>query len=191
MIKIDRPRCPNTRALSKDYKNPKNKSVLVGASFGKCMYCESMISHTYPGDIEHIKPKINFPALEYSWDNLGVACWKCNNKKRDKFDNNTPYINPYEEDPGGHIIALGSMLKQKRGSERGELTILDIDLNRLELVEKRQEKLDVINKLINECFRSSNSTLKNNALDDLKKEAWYDKEYSLCVKYLLKINDII
>ena len=86
---------------------------------------------------------------------------------------------------------MGPFLKQKRGSERGELTILDIELNRTELIERRKEKIDKLVKSIDECFRTSNETLKNNALEELKKEAEQDKEYSLCVKYLLEINNIV
>ena len=192
MIKINRPQCPNPTALSNgNYKHLDNKTVLKEAGFDKCMYCESKVSHIYFGDIEHIKPKDKFSSLEFNWDNLGYVCAKCNNCKLNKFHENTPYINPYDEEPNNYIIALGPFLKQKRGSERGELTILDIDLNRTELIERRKEKIDKLVKSIDVCFRTSNEILKNNALEELKKEAEQDKEYSLCVKYLLEINNIV
>lgn len=108
-----------------------------------------------------------------------------------KYDEETPFINPYDEDPENHIIAIGALLTQKRGSERGELTISTINLNRNGLTEKRYEKIQKIEKTINSCFRSNNEKLKNNALEELKKEANEDKEYSLCVKYLLKSHEIL
>jgi len=191
MRKINRPQCPNPTALTTNYKHPDNKSALVEASFDKCMYCEEKILSSQFGDVEHIKPKSKFPALEFNWDNLGVVCSKCNNAKSDNYDEKTPFINPYNDNPEDHIIATGTLLAQKKGSERGELTISTITLNRTELIEKRYEKIQKIEKTINACFRSNNETLKNNALEDLKKEANEDKEYSLCVKYLLKCHEIL
>ena len=192
MIKINRPECPNQSALKRKYNHPDNKPALANASFGKCMYCESKITHIDYGDVEHIKPKSRFPNLECDWGNLGYSCIRCNREyKKDKFTEKTPYIDPYKEEPSNHIVVSGSILLGKRGSERGELTILDIGLNRQGLIEKRQRKIEEIEKAINACFRTSNETLKNNALEELKKEAEKDKEYSLSVKCLLKINDII
>ena len=79
MIKLDRPSCPNPRALTKgDYKHPDNKIALKNSTFGKCMYCESKITHIDYGDIEHIKPKSKYPTLKFTWSNLGFACTVCN-----------------------------------------------------------------------------------------------------------------
>lgn len=190
MIKISRPICPNPNALVSNYKHPDNKKVLIDASHGKCMYCESFVTHIDYGDVEHIKPKSKFPELEFNWENLGFVCGKCNNCKLQKYDEETPYINPYEEDPEEHIIALGSILRHKNGSERGQLSIIDIDLNRIELVEKRQEKLDEISKVIDQCYRTKNDNLRNIALKELTKESNDDKEYSFIVKTLFKLQEI-
>lgn len=191
MIKINRPSCPNPKALETNYKHPENKAALMDASFGKCMYCESKVPHIDYGDIEHIKPKSKFSNLEFDWGNLGYACVKCNRDyKKNKFSEDNPYINPYEENPDNHIVAVGSIMLEKQGSEKGESTILDIGLNRVSLIEKRQEKINTIKKTINACFRTSNSNLKKNALIELKKEAEEDKEFSLCIKSLLKAQEV-
>lgn len=185
MIRLIRPNCPNQSALdSGNYKHADNKSALKNACCDKCMYCESKVSHTYFGDIEHIKPKDKFPALEFNWDNLGYICAKCNNAKLNKYDEITPFVNPYDEDPNNYIIAVGAFIKHKQGSERGEITITDIALNRGELLEKRKERMEKIEKVIDGCFRTTNQSLKDNALEALRKEAEDDKEYSLCVKSL-------
>ncbi|MDD3302863.1 MAG: HNH endonuclease [Candidatus Gracilibacteria bacterium] len=192
MRKINRPPCPNPTALATDYKYPQNKEALKNASFGKCMYCESIISHIDYGDIEHIKPKSRFPGLKFEWNNLGYSCTRCNREyKKDKFNEDTPYINPYNEDPNEHIFISGAFVMQKQGSERGELTKIDIGLNRDSLIQNRQEKIDRVQKTVDACYRTSNEALKNDALEALKKEANEDKEYSLCIKYLLKSQDII
>lgn len=191
MRKINRPNCPNPSALLTDYKHPENKKALSDASSGKCMYCESKVNHVYFGDIEHIKPKNKYPQLEFEWTNLGFVCARCNNAKSDKYDENTPHINPYGEEPNNHVIAMGALLKHKQGSERGELTIIEIDLNRPELLEKRQVKLQYIGKAIDACMRASNDTLKRNGLAEILEECKEDKEFSLFVESLLKLHNLI
>jgi len=192
MIKISKPPCPNTTALvNKNYKHPDNKKALEEASYGKCIYCESKVSHVYYGDVEHLKPKGKFPELEFDWDNLGYVCAICNGLKSDKFDEETPLLNPYEDNTNEHVIMLGAFLKHKCGSERGQITISDIGLNRPPLIERRKEKLNKIEKAIEACFRTRNKRLENDALEALKKEAENDKEYSLCIKSLLKCHELV
>ncbi len=191
MRKLNRPACPNPTALAANYKHQDIKKTLTDACFGKCMYCESGVTQVYFGDVEHIKPKSKFPELKFEWENLGFVCAKCNNAKADKYDESTPYVNPYEDDPDDHLLAFGSQLRQKNGSERGELTIIDIALNRLELLEKRQTRIEEIDKAIKACMRTGNEALKNAALSALKQEADADKEYSLFVKTLLQLHEII
>lgn len=193
MIKLERPLCPYPKALlDGNYKHKSNKEALRQASFDKCMYCESKISHIDYAHIEHIKPKAEdkYPKLEFVWENLGYACPKCNNSKHDKYDENTPYIDPYSENPEEHVFASGAFLYHKNGSERGELTISDIELNRVELVEKRFERMQEINKAITSCYRTTNTALRDNALDEIKQEMLADKEYSLIVKALISASGL-
>ncbi|EHZ2591095.1 HNH endonuclease signature motif containing protein [Vibrio vulnificus] len=192
MIRLHRPACPNPEALADgNYKHPSNKSALKDASNDKCMYCECKISHIDFAHVEHIKPKANdkFPQLKFSWDNLGYACPRCNNAKSDKYHNDTPYINPYDEDPQEHLVAYGTYLFSKNGSERGELTIKDIKLNRPELLEKRQQRIEEIKRSIDACFRTASQALRDAALAELQKEAESDKELSLFVKSFLVLNE--
>ena len=86
MIQLAKPVCPNMAALvGGNYKHPDNKRVLEEVSFGKCIYCEAKVTDVYYGDVEHIKPKLKFPELEFDWDNLGFVCAKCNGEKHDKY----------------------------------------------------------------------------------------------------------
>lgn len=191
MIRLVRPICPNTTALvGGNYKHPANKAALKQASYDKCMYCESKISHIDFAHVEHIKPKAGdkYPELTYVWENLGYVCPKCNNSKSDKFHEKTPYINPYEEDPEAHLVAFGTYLFSKNGCERGDITVRDIDLNRPDLLEKRQIRVEEIKRCIDACFRTSSQALKEAALIELQKEAEADKELSLFVKSFLASN---
>ncbi len=192
MIKLNRPSCPNPTALSGgDYKHPDNKKALKNSTFNKCMYCESKIIHIDYGDVEHIKPKSKYPLLEFSWDNLGFACTVCNRTyKKNKYDDTIPLLNPYDEEPSTYIICNGALFFPKQGSERGELSIIDLGLNRVELIEKRQEKINEIDKVIKACFRCSNATIRDNALNELKNEANNNKEYSSVIKALFLSHGI-
>ncbi|MCK4945026.1 MAG: HNH endonuclease [Alphaproteobacteria bacterium] len=190
MIRIYRPACPKPSALdSRNYKDSENKNALRQASDDKCMYCESRISHVDFGQVEHIKPKSKYSELEFDWENLGYVCAKCNNKKSDSFDEDTPYVDPYSEDPKEHLYACGSVLFSKYGSERGEKTINDIELNRTNLLESRDERIQELQKAINACYRTSNTALRNSALRELKKESLPNKEYSLVVSAMLRSHN--
>ncbi len=188
MIKLTRPDCPNLQALKTDYKHPKNREALRIANSDKCMYCESKISHTSFPNIEHIKPKAKFPDLTYEWENLGYVCERCNNAKLDKFYEDNPFIDPYSEDPDFHLFAFGFLLSHKNGSERGEITIREIQLNRPELIEKRRDRINLIQKVIDSCFRSNSEILKEMAMAELLRESEPDKEYSFFVKALFKVG---
>ena len=190
MIKLNHPSCPNPSALSSgNYKHPDNKTALKEASSDKCMYCESKISHIDFAHVEHIKPKDKFPDLEFNWANLGYACPKCNNQKSNKYLDDTPFLNPYNEEPQEHLYAFGTMLRPKQGSERGEMTIREIGLNRPGLLEKRTERLDELEKAIKACYRTKNEQLRNTALAALETEAGKDKEYSIFAKALLEAHN--
>jgi len=180
MIRLTRPPCPNPGALQTDYRYPANKDALRAASFDKCMYCESKVSHLYFGDVEHIKPKSLFPTLEFAWDNLGFVCARCNNAKRDQWHDHTPYVNPYDEDPLTHLAPLGVLVVHRAGSERGEVTWRDIDLNRTELLERRGERIKAIRDLVDKVNRTANQVLQAALRIELERETGRDTAYS-CV----------
>jgi len=185
MIKLNRPQCPNQRALKdENYRHPDNKAALKNASFDKCMYCESKVTHIDYGDVEHIKPKSKFPDLTYEWSNLGYACVKCNRSgKGDKYDDD--FIDPYQENPENYLLPYGSIIFAREGNKRGEITIDIVKLNRPELLEKRNDRLEKIRPLISRYFQCTVDAQKEAIFEQIIEEAGEDKEYSLCLKYLL------
>jgi len=193
MRKLYRPACPHPQALAnKNYKHALNKQALKESSHDKCMYCESKITHIDYGDVEHIKPKAAnlFPELEFVWENHGYACTICNNNKRDKYFRETPFLNPYEDDPNRHIFAFGALLFTKNGSERGEITIKEIELNRPGLVEQRTARIQAVLSALNACHRIVSPHLKEAALEALKDEATEDREFSAVVDALLRAHGL-
>ncbi|MCI1037991.1 HNH endonuclease [Pseudomonas putida] len=190
MRSITRPACPNPQALRTNYKHPDNKKALEDASHGKCMYCESKVTHVYFGDVEHIKPKAvtKYPELKFDWGNLGFCCARCNNSKSDDYEDDCPIIDPYSENPAESLIAFGSILYPKTGSERGDLTIRTLDLNRIDLVEKRALRLDEVQNAVNACYRTANGSLRTMLLQELEKEGNLDREFSFFAGALVAAN---
>lgn len=147
------------------------------------MYCESKILAIDFGDVEHIKPKAEdkFPELEFVWDNLGIACGRCNNNKTDDYHADTPYVDPYNEDPSLYLVAEYNWIFALRDNERGRVTIEDIGLNRPELIERRKTLLDRIMHTIRAADSTRNEALRTAALAALTEEASCSREYSMAV----------
>jgi uncharacterized protein (TIGR02646 family) len=181
MIKLTRKLCPNPEKLKTDYKNKENKEALKDSSYGKCMYCESAISHIDYGDVEHIKPKSLFPAEKYNWDNLGYACPKCNREcKKEIYDPNI--INPYDTDPVNYLYFIGGILRAKNSNNKGRITITIIQLNRPDLLQKRKEALLLLEQLIIR-FQTTTNLAEKEALKKLIEENVKDyNEFSACKK---------
>jgi hypothetical protein len=149
------------------------------------MYCESPVRHVSFEHIEHIKPKAKdkYPQLTFEWTNLGLACPTCNMNKRDTYSEATPFINPYNDDPLNHFVALGPFVYHKPGDQRAEFTETTIKLNRPDLVERRLERLEIVRLLADKVASIADRALKQNIKDQLAIELESDKPYSLCATY--------
>lgn len=175
-------------AVQKRYNHPEIKKALKEETYGKCMYCESPIGHITYEHIEHYRPKSvsKYPELTFEWSNLGLACPICNNNKKDIFDENCTFINPYIENPEDSFIPLGHFIYHKPNNPRAELTEKIIELNRPELIERRKERIDSVISLIERYAKETNSTLKSILDKQITIEANIDKPYSMCVKSIVK-----
>ena len=191
MIALTRPECPNPGALdARKYDDPTNKDALRKSTSGKCMYCEGKMEPFSYAHIEHIKPKKEFPELEFAWENLGFSCQRCNTNKGSKYDVDIPFINPYDENPEDYIDFLGFFAYKKNGSKRGQYTIHEIGLNRDDLVVSRKDKFERIENLIT-AYHTSDKPLRDSVIEELKKFAEKDKEYSAMVKSVLAAHKIL
>lgn len=193
-----------TKGLLDEYKNQGNDSSKVVEKFwnkyrkedikeqlenechSKCMYCDSLFGTTDFEHIEHIKPKKQNPHLTYSWDNLGWACSRCNQKKGVE---NMP--NPYEIDFEDILEVSFSMLLQPKNETdfKTKYFIDKLELNtNSKLVfnrctvchtyEKKVEKLEQMTKLENPNLFYY--------IQSLKLETDPSKEYYIFKKAILK-----
>jgi uncharacterized protein (TIGR02646 family) len=122
---------------------------------GKCAYCESKIVHIDYGHIEHFRPKsvYTFRRLVFDWNNLFLACAKCNGpeNKADRFPGKNeggPPINPCDDSPDEHLEFLfdpkSRLATVSYKTERGKVSRDLFGLNRPDL---RGHRLKLIQKL--------------------------------------------
>jgi len=183
---------PIPEALASAYKAPEVKELLRRETADKCAYCESKVPHIDYGDVEHILPKSSFPELRFSYGNLTYACGVCNTKKGNFFDQETPLLNPYEDFPEDHLMPVGPMVLRVPASDRGLITEKKLDLNRSELVERRQERLEATATLVDQIARTRNPAIRDVLRQQVEKECAADKEYSLVVRaYVASVEDQI
>lgn len=175
------------KTLAKNYNQKEVKEALKSESMNKCMYCESNVSHVTHEHIEHIKPKAKdkFPELTFEWTNLGLACPICNMNKDSDYDNSTPFINPYIDNPIDNFIAMGHFIYNKPNRPRAELTNRTLELNRPELIEKRKERIESIIRLIERYYILPEGDLKVALLEEIYIEIGIDKPYSMCTKSIV------
>lgn len=205
MIKIDRQKRPDLLRKNKDrwtkellsyikggkevpkrifrrYRHPEIKEAVKHDSYEKCIYCESKVSHVYPGDVEHIRPKSKYPEGTFEWENLGYVCFECNNRKRDEYNEESPFINPYEEEPSDFLRALGAVIYHRPGNVRGEITEKTLGLNRSALLDMRRERIDDLRTLLDKYMYSSNETHKKLLLLEIKEQISDIKPYAMAVR---------
>lgn len=175
--------------LKYKYRDSSIKNQILKETHNKCAYCESIVSHVCPGDIEHILPKNKDarPDLYVEWTNLTLACEQCNRPRKKTYYNPVdPLINPYVDNPEDHLMSAGPMIFNKPGDRKGYVTYTILELNRSGLFERRVERINAIKSLTEKWACEENLIIKKLLEDELKKEAAPDKEYSFVVKEYLK-----
>jgi len=160
------------------YNQPDVKQQIVTDAYSKCAYCESKIAHVTFGDIDHLRPKKRFPTTTYEWSNLLLACPRCNNKKRDNYNEVVPPVNPVTEDPAAFLIAYGDQIWPQPGQDRGAETIALVELNRPELIERRRRRCEQIRHVAEAIVRMTGEAAKAALIEQLRQELGDDHEYA-------------
>ncbi|MHC1754578.1 MAG: hypothetical protein AB9861_03955 [Methanosarcina sp.] len=183
------------------YGNKIWKEQLLKDQFDKCCFCESKVAHIDAGDVEHYRPKgeskqtdsdpANKPGyywLAYDWDNLLIACQRCNRRKKkslfpllnpDERASSTNkniaverpvFINPCIEDPKNFIKFNLEYPVGIDDNGRGEKTLDELNLvNDETLNEIRRNHLEIVNAFIDsikiniESLESLNDETLNDA----------------------------
>ena len=136
------------------YAHPEIRSALEAETVSKCAYCEGRIKDVAYTNIEHKLPKSKFPELVCDWENLTIACPKCNTNKGDYDLPECPLLDPYVDDVE-EDVAFGGPFAVARGGARAKATIAQLDLNRKDLVFARTEALEKLVLLLDLVERSA------------------------------------
>jgi len=149
------------RKKTKRYNHPDVKAALKLETSEKCAYCEAKVTVVAHGDIEHVSPKSLDRTLTFAWENLTFACQICNQKKSAK----DGILDPYSIQPFDHLFFAGSFVKGR--TEEGARTVLELDMNRVALLESRNREIERYANEIEKVFLSPNIELKRLILDSL------------------------
>ena len=132
------------------YRHPQIRSALEAETHSKCAYCEGLVKGVAYTHIEHKLPKKNHPKMVCAWENLTVACPKCNTNKGGYDEPKCPLLDPYVDDVENWVAFYGS-LALSRGGPRSRATITRLGLNRMDLVHERGQaiiQLDLLLELV-------------------------------------------
>ena len=79
----------------------------------------------------------------------------------------------------------GAAKNSRKDNKRGAITESILDLNRSDLVVRRNERLQSVNKLLRSWEQTNDKAMKDVLTEELKRECTPDKEYSAFVKSFL------
>ena len=188
---------------NKVYGDNEVKDSLVAIQNGKCCFCEAKITHIDDGDIEHFRPKKGYRQsnsdslhkpgyywLSYDWDNLFLACTKCNQRNKANLfplmsdsqratshniniDKEKPiFIHPSKENPEEFISFYDEVPKGIDKKGKGAKTIKCLGLDRPVLEEDRRGRLNDL-KLIYQLatsFPTFPPQDRKQAIENLRKQ---------------------
>ncbi|MBP3043665.1 HNH endonuclease [Arthrobacter jiangjiafuii] len=157
--------------------------VLLAETDRRCAYCDSHVIHVAQPHIEHYRPRKSYPELVVAWDNLTVACPRCNALKLDNFSEKLPLVNPFIDDPMDHFIFYGDMVFAPE-SLRGEYTIQILGLNREDIVSMRKQRMLNMERLV-ASWRKAPPVLRNGILSEIHVQ-FESGEYEASVRTMLQ-----
>ncbi|WP_353666068.1 HNH endonuclease [Microbacterium sp. che218] len=146
-------------------------SALKSDCHSKCMYCEGRIDDVAYSAVEHIAPKERFPDLILEWENLGLACTRCNTNKGAYWteDPSLKILNPYSDEVGEHLSFAGPMLVPAAGSKRGANTIRKLKFNeRTDLLISKFSAIQELHDRIERWASETNVELRELYEEDLR-----------------------
>ncbi|MBF6177718.1 HNH endonuclease [Nocardia otitidiscaviarum] len=142
------------------WRDPQIRKALGEETSGKCAYCEALMADVSYPHVEHLIPKKLRPELAHQWTNLTWACQVCNTEKGDFYDETDGLLNPYEDPVASHLHFSGPYLSFYLGALRGEVTVKQLKLNRMDLVHARAERLTKVREMLERWHSATGSRRK-------------------------------
>lgn len=163
------------------YRHPDIKRRLKEETANKCVYCESILGVTAPGQTEHIVPSSKRERLHFDWYNLTRACAECNRRKNDYYVAGDEFLNPYLDAIDDSLTHCGPLVFWENEGGRAEITVRTLGLNgdRAELVLRKSQFLNEL-QLLYDRMTSADAALRPVLLRALFDKASTQGEYSAC-----------
>ena len=156
------------------------RAVLREEVMSKCAYCESYVEHVSYAEVEHIIPKSVKPELVYQWSNLTGACRRCNGAKDNFYQEVNGLLNPYVDNIDGHLHFQGPLISSRLTSTCGEVTVRQLQLNRLDLLNRRAQRLEEVKEVLERWATTDDDGLRDVLEEGLRIDA-RNGEYSRSV----------
>lgn len=168
------------------YKKGDVIDVLNRMYNGICCYCESQIGLAGFPHIEHRKPKKVFPENTFEWDNLHLACSRCNGYKGNKYSMEYPILDAVKDQISEHMkySLTKKGIKWYPITHRGETTERDTKLNEDLLRNKRNEIFFEAMSLIDEINEDLNAPGVKSTQEEL--QAMTNDAYGSVIAYAME-----
>ena len=170
------------KSLQRKYAHPNVKNTLK-KMYKYCCYCESRVNSVAIEHIEHRKPQSKFPEQTFTWENLHLACPTCNKYKSDRWDEGHEILDAETNVPISDFLSYRRYFRHPE-TLRGKTTVDHAELNRIELVDAREELYPTIMYIIEEYNndpRAPGSDIAHRKLKELSKG-----QFGSYVEYLTK-----
>lgn len=171
--------------LQNRYNCPDVRQALASMYMNKCCYCESNIMPVAKEHIEHRKPKKKFPKSTFDWNNLHLACPRCNESKGEQWDGTNDILDAVIDVPIKKHLTYKIYWVDPL-TPRGVTTKEHARLNRDDLLEARRSIFDKAHELIEECKKKPNDPRVTVVRDQLKLLA--KGQYGTLIQYLVDLH---
>ena len=173
-----------SRAAATRYRDKDIRQALEAECASKCAYCESRVDHVAYEHIEHILPKERVPELVVAWENLTLACPRCNQNKGQYFDPGKPLLNPYKDEVESEVTFMLGVIVPVSAAAMRSVKVLKLD--RSELVFQRHRLLASLQKLVESAKTEAVAASRQKCLGLALSHLSADIEYTSAVRAFLR-----
>jgi hypothetical protein len=171
-----------SRTVRFRYRHKEIKAALRLEAHDKCIYCEELGGF---GETDHLTPVSKAPDQILAWSNLAFVCKECNTSKSDYYAPEEPLINPFDDDPEDHLVFLGPWVHPRLESDMGLRTLLQLKLNRTDLIQKRATRLERLMPLVRGWWNYPEGATKKLLHQAILDQADDDEEFAATVRGFL------
>jgi uncharacterized protein (TIGR02646 family) len=185
--------------------------ALMRLFFEKCAFCESSVNPQLAGVLDHLRPKWatrglgreyapdHYWWLAFAWENLYLVCPDCNKHRGPRFpvkgkridgpdddpkDEQPLLLDPCADDPAAHL-RFDESGRVSPLSNRGDVTISLVALNRSRLIARRRQVIETVNDLWRQALAAP-AKRRRHLVTELNRLTRPTAEFSACATEAVK-----